>query len=465
MESPLVIERVLALFADDNYAEAEPLLAQLLVDEPGHAEGMHYMAFVRRDQGRSAEGNAMLAESLRLAPERAEFHYHLGNAMEVDGRHEESAAAYHRAIALRPKYPRAMLNLGLVLQTLHRNGEAEAVLTELIALAPRSPSAHLSLGKLYDGQGRQEKAIPLVRRAAELDQRPITYAWLSTLLRQCYHSGEATAAQDQALVAAENGDAETWMALAESFGHDAALAARCVNRALAIEPANADAAFMLATLEGRPSEAAPDGYISRIYDNYADHFDDHLVNSLNYRGPQLVHEAVMAQLAPAGNGPTAPLDILDAGCGTGLSAPYFKPVARSLTGIDLSRKMIAQAERRGLYDRLEVVELTGFLAAHPNSYDLLLAVDVLIHLGDLTAVFGHAAGALRPGGLFALSIETEETETFVLQSSGRFAYSVAYLRGLAAANDLAELSAEDARLRIEGNVPVFGAVMVLQKAR
>src|SRR5437868_2254038 len=82
---------------------------------------------------------------------------------------------------------------------------------------------------------------------------------------------------------------------------------------------------------GPPPARPPGRYFADAFDRYADHFDDHLRGDLAYRGPELLHAAVTRALAGATS-----LDVLDAGCGTGLAAPLFRPLARRLDGVDLS---------------------------------------------------------------------------------------------------------------------------------
>jgi predicted TPR repeat methyltransferase len=88
-------------------------------------------------------------------------------------------------------------------------------------------------------------------------------------------------------------------------------------------------------------ERAPDAYVQEIFDDLADSFDSHLVDNLDYRAPGLVVEA-LSKLLPEQN---ADLDILDAGCGTGLCGLLLRPYARNLVGVDLSSKMLKKAAR------------------------------------------------------------------------------------------------------------------------
>jgi predicted TPR repeat methyltransferase len=234
---------------------------------------------------------------------------------------------------------------------------------------------------------------------------------------------------------------------------------------LALDPANEEARFFTrAALGGQGPAALPKHYVSRLFDGYADTFDEHLVKKLDYRAPQEVHGAVMRHVGPAGRGPVPPLDILDGGCGTGLAGVLFRPVARRLAGVDLSEKMVAQAEKRGLYDELAVGDLAEYLRGATGGFDVAVAVDVLVYIGDLAEVFAGAARALRPGGLFSFSVETrEEVETFLLLSSHRYAHGVRYVRELAGAHGFSELELTEVILRSEGGAPVWGHVVVLQR--
>ena len=111
---------------------------------------------------------------------------------------------------------------------------------------------------------------------------------------------------------------------------------------------------MLAACSGRDVPArASDAFVEKTFDSFAASFDSKLA-SLAYRAPALVAE----MLAHCGVNASRSLDVLDAGCGTGLCGPFLAPYARRLVGVDLSQGMLAKARARNAYDELAKSELT-----------------------------------------------------------------------------------------------------------
>ena len=145
--------------------------------------------------------------------------------------------------------------------------------------------------------------------------------------------------------------------------------------------------YLLAALgsEAMPA-ASPVQYVRDLFDKYARRFDDQLVSQLNYRVPELL----AAQLQPLVE--ATGLGVLDLGCGTGLCRPWLKPWAGSLTGLDVSAKMLEEAARKGVYDRLVAGEINAYLQTCSACFDLIVAAAVFIYIGDLSGVF---AGVCR----------------------------------------------------------------------
>ena len=153
-------------------------------------------------------------------------------------------------------------------------------------------------------------------------------------------------------------------------------ARQAYQRYLAERPDDAEVAHLVTALT---DAAAPprvsDRCIEQLYSRFAAFYDENMTGELEYCAPDRLYDAVSRALAVGGEpGCLAALDVLDLGCGTGLSGGRWRPLAARLIGIDLSPEMIAHARARGVYDSLETAEITGWLSRHrADRFDLILA--------------------------------------------------------------------------------------------
>ena len=218
------------------------------------------------------------------------------------------------------------------------------------------------------------------------------------------------------------------------------------------------AQHMLAACSGRDvPPRASDAFVKQTFDSFAASFDSKLAK-LSYRAPALVGE----MLAQSGVEASKSLDVLDAGCGTGLCGPLIAPYARRLVGVDLSEPMIAQARARNVYDDLVKRELTAYLVDSTAEFDVIVSADTLVYFGALEDVAAASANALRPGGWLIFTVEELHDAGleagFAISPTGRYRHSRRYVeRVLADANFLAEIV--PAELRLEAGEPVEGLVV------
>lgn len=287
--------------------------------------------------------------------------------------------------------------------------------------------------------------------------------------RSCRAAGDHAAAADLFAQAVELAPRWTagWFALGEAreAAGDAAGARVAFARALELDADDvAGVAPRLARLLGRTPAALPPRYVAALFDQYAARFDKHLTEELGYAAPALIL-AALDRVAPGRRFASA----LDLGCGTGLMGAAIRDRAAWLGGVDLSEAMVAQARARGIYDALTVGDIADVIAAADAArgggcgYDLLLAADVLVYLGDLDPLFAAARVALVPGGLFAFTVERHEGEGYVLQASLRYAHARACLRELAARHGFAVRLLEDAVTRRDAGRDVPGLLAVLAR--
>jgi predicted TPR repeat methyltransferase len=242
----------------------------------------------------------------------------------------------------------------------------------------------------------------------------------------------------------------------------------CYQRQIELDPEAVSAQHHIAALTGKNTERAPDRYIENLFDSYADKFDTHLQQELEYEAPAKLAALVERRLAPVAE----KWNILDLGCGTGLVGSAMAPFAQRLVGVDLSEKMLKKANARNIYQRLERSDLLVMMRSEEaSSYDVIVAADVFIYLGKIDEIVGEIKRLLRPGGVFAFSIETldppsnEEAsrsseQEYRLKETGRYSQSISYLARLASANDFLSQEMVAVQIRMEKGKPVKGHLVL-----
>ena len=197
------------------------------------------------------------------------------------------------------------------------------------------------------------------------------------------------------------------------------------------------------------------GYVRHLFDQFSADYDTRMLGQLSYSAPRILRD--LADLVMPGR---EQLAILDLGCGTGLAGAMFKDKAAHFTGIDLSPAMIARARMRDIYDSLIVGDIEALPA---GQYDLILAADTLVYLGDLSPLFGTLGAHLLPDGYFLFTTEAKEGEGFELGPKRRWRHSEAYLREQACLAGLSVAGLVSASPRTEANQPVAGFAVALTR--
>jgi predicted TPR repeat methyltransferase len=442
---------------EGRFADAVGLLRAGARQDPRSVEVHNNLANVLAILERHDEAVAGFRIAIALKPDFAEAHNNLGNALAAQGRTDEAIGHYAQALALRPDYADALVNLGNSLVERGRLEDAAAHYKQALAITPGNPETHCRLGDLRYRQRRAGEAAACFERALAL-KPDFAAAWLG--LGQVLHQAGR---YDDALAAFERApdNAETWLGRARSLrrlkrSEEAIVAYR---QALAKGGDAEIIRYYLASLGAESAPvAAPRQLVSTVFDRYSDRYDQHVVGALKYQTPDLLFDAVAPCL------PSRSLDILDLGCGTGLSGARFRPLARTLTGVDISPGMLEVARRRQIYDDLVCGELIEFLQTQAGAFDVALAADVFVYIGDLSRLFHEVRRRLRDGGLFGFSVEAGESRDFALRSTLRYAHSAAYLRKLSDHHGFVVETIVPKVLRQEDGNDVVGHLAILRRA-
>jgi predicted TPR repeat methyltransferase len=415
-----------ALQQAEQWAAAEDIYRRILEVAPNHADALHFSGVLAQQRGRTEDAVALIERSLELEPERADWHSNLGIVLQDQLRLDDAIAAYRRAIALDPTHANAHSNLGVVLRATGKVAEAETTYRAAIRIDPRHADAYHNLGVLLNAQRRPREAALCFSKVITLRPK------------------DPEARRLLALAHCTLGEVEQAVAIFEQWLED--------------DPDDPVARHLLAACSGRDVPArASDAFIETTFDSFAASFDSKLAKLL-YRAPALVAE----MLKQSGVAPAKSLDILDAGCGTGLCGPLVAPSARRLVGVDLSERMLDQARGRNVYDELVKGELTAYLTGCTATFDVILSADTLVYFGPLEVVLRASENALRPGGRLIFTVEEMvgggDEDGYSLGTSGRYRHAREYVEGvLTAAGLLPEVAA--AELRLEAGEPVAGLVV------
>jgi predicted TPR repeat methyltransferase len=483
-------------------ASAHPRFSAILSAGVPAAEAVGRLGLLFFQEQKISEATAAFRLAVALAPDNAVMWTNYGTALDGAGAFPDAAACLEHSLELSRRQPETWLLLGLVrkkmgdlkgceaayrialkqnrgsstvwqcLGLLYADTRDYAQATECFAAALKLDGANAlnaaNLGKLYYELGRIPEACEAYDQAVVLDASNTHYRQMARkagFIRDVMNGesvDRALAPYENALAPAEQyADSDrrklfqTAFGILSGFGHlDAA--DRVGKKYLELWPDSPVVDYLMKALSGEPGlDRSPSGYIVEYFDSFADGFDAKLAGVLGYDVPEKLC-SVVREATPAGY----KYDAVDAGCGTGLCGPLLRPMAGKLIGVDLSPKMLEQAAKRGVYDELIREEVAAFLNRSPGHFDLVVAADVIVYIGDLAPLFAAAGVAIRAGGILAFSTESWTGETYRLQPSGRFSHSAEYVRSVAAAAFAEHACVEttirlDAGVRLPGNLFVF----------
>ena len=123
-----------------------------------------------------------------------------------------------------------------------------------------------------------------------------------------------------------------------------------------------------------------------------------------------IHKALRKWCAERKGEPT---NILDAGSGFGQYTYHMAKLSKSynVMGVDVKTEQIADCnnffEKIGLSNRVKFAEADLTKYSRPNTYDLVLSVDVMEHIEDDRAVFSNFYESLNDGGMLLISTPSD----------------------------------------------------------
>jgi len=385
--------------------------------------------------GQVFKAKLRLQKLLRVAPEHVDAIMLLARIHTENTDYNRGAALVRKAIEYRPKNAQLRVNLG---EVLFQAGDRTGALKALYA-AHEIDGSHL--------QALEGVSSLLLAQAKEQQSAQL---W-----------GEARCFLEQFCRAAPSNVPKRWR-LAECYEREGKLdeRAQLLREILALEGPDSSAAYLLAAMENDGSVREGHlGYVRDVFDAAASQFDTALVEELGYVVPKKIHDQLDA-ISPPG---TVFQHVLDLGCGTGLVAEALGARCQTLVGVDISSKMVEIAQDKGLYTDLFVESIDHYLTRCEARFDLVIAADVLIYIGQLESTFQQIFDVMEDGGLFIFSVEHGADQGVELNPSGRFSYSRDYIDQCLTAVGFRAVKVEATPLRMEGSSEVSGLIFSLQK--
>ena len=322
------------------------------------------------------------------------------------GNYKDAESLYKQILEVNPTHYQSLGNLGLLAKQFNKYNISKRLLEKAIQISPNFANAHYNLGNTYQELGETQQAINCYQQAIDL--------------------------YDHVLIS--NPNDRRVLTSRQSTLH------------------------LLNSQVGVTTKTAPKHYIQSLFDDYAKRFDHHLTETLDYKVPQLLKNRLTTQL-----GSNLTFDMaIDLGCGTGLSGEAFRPICRLLVGIDLSPNMLDIAKKKEVYDVIENIDINKYLNNDLEKYDLFIATDVLIYIGDLSQLFSNISGASKSGAVFLFSTESTNTNDYLLTNQGRYAHSDKYVNQLARLHQFTILNVENTILRTEEGKGVDGQLFILK---
>ncbi len=372
------------------------------------------------------EAEKYLTQCLKLENDYLPALYNLAMLRQSLGDLKGAKKAYERILGLDDGFVHAWNNLGLIYKEEGNHKMALSCFKRVCELSPGYAVAFNNLAVTYEELNKLYEAKMALLKAIELDNDyyPARFN-LGVLL---FRSGDLKGARKEL----------GWV----------------IDRT----PGEPTARFLLNCIEENPTERAPTEYVKKTFDDWASIFEKRLVKDLEYNTPTQLFDELRPFLK-------RDLKILDLGCGTGLGAELYRPLASHLAGLDCSPKMLEIARQKGIYDVLIEADILDKWE-NDHSFDLVYSSDCLCYFGELSKVFEKLHKILRMDSLLGFSVETlAGSDTFRLQRTGRFAHNKDYVRKRLAERGFTIISQRDLVLRKEAGKPVPGTIFVSRKSK
>lgn len=456
------MDAVLALYGQGKQDQAMTQVKRLCKIHPDQPMPLNVMGAILAGQGNHQQALEQYQKALALAPDYLDALNNMGSSLHIMGRHEDAINAFQSLLAMNPQYADGHYNLGNVLISENRTDDAIESYERALAINAALPRYHIKLGQALAMSGRHNPAMVSYRTALELDpNRPDALELMgNALVEQGLRTSAISWYRDAARIVPDNAMLQLKLGEALLQTGEIEQAISALEASIDLAPDSNPAEHYLAAAKGLSPQTPPEGYITNLFDtDYARNFEQRLVEGLQYDAPTKLRNLVEQFGNLSGPVPKQ----MDLGCGSGLCAIAFKGLFEHIEGIDLSPNMLAEAEKKEIYDSLHLGDIANTLDQLDQTFELFTCADTLIYLGNLGPVMQSISNRAAKDALIAFSTEHFDGEGYKLLNSGRYAHSKEYVVDCAKEAGFELVAYEESNLRKESYGWIAGGFYLMKK--
>ncbi len=468
-----------ALHLQPHYAEAHNNLAGLFYKQnklneaclhyaqaidlkPDYLEAHFNLGLVFLAQGEINAAVTQFKNVLSLQPNSIQGHWQLANIYWQDQNLEKVHYHYKKILDLEPNSVEVLNNFAALMLKKEQPDIAIDYFNRVLAIDPKHKTARNNLAAILLQSNQLKEAIwhySLYLNLVPLDTEALFNRAHSLMLTG--HLNEAIHDLKKILII-DKKHIDTHCNLAAIYLklNDRVAALTHYQIILNLSNNHPIANYMVSALTQQSiPDSAPLEYIKNLFDNYAFQFDTHLQNILQYKTPALLHEQLNPFLKHK------KYNLLDLGCGTGLSGQCFIDIAKKITGMDISRNMLIKAKEKACYDILIEKDILNGIIELKECFDLILCIDTLVYFGNLNEFFTKITLCLATNGLLAFSVELSDKaiSSYTLQANGRYQHTETYIKELTEKSQLKLLKYANVVGRQQENEAIQTGLFIFQK--